>query len=296
MTNPYPDFLTQRISAPPYVLLDDQPYAGDNDPLSFEEIARDLSQLIRGSRSSTPLVLGIEAGWGAGKSTLMQRLARVLETDKAITTVWFNAWTAGQGDALEGLVKSVLDRLDRRILRRAARNERLLSWARALGLVAADWLKLGSLVNTLWREVSIDPKARNEMRDLVGKSMHEWANVRGELGPERLLVVFVDDLDRCGPVNVLQVFEAIKLYLDAPGLVFVVGYDRDILSDAILGAKQYSDAVASHQYLEKIVQIVYRLPSVSDDSAHRLLTLYLENAGTSALFDSSARALTRTVQ
>jgi hypothetical protein len=186
----------------------------------------------------------------------------------------------------------VLVKLDRNLLRRAARSERLLSWARTIGLVAADWLRLGSLVNTLWREVSVDPKARNEMRELVVKSMHQWANVRAELGPERLLVVFVDDLDRCPPGNVLQVFEAIKLYLDAPGLVFVVGYDRDVVSDAILNFKHYSDAVTSHHYLEKIIQLVYRLPEVSDEAADALLDMYLGTSGTADLFDRSARSLT----
>jgi hypothetical protein len=273
-------------------LLDDQPYPGDEDPLGFDQIARDLAELVLASRASTPLAVGIESGWGMGKSTLMRRLERVLAADDDVTTVWFNAWTADQGSALEGLVKSVLDRLDRNILRRAARNERLLSWARALALVLADWLKLGSLVNTLWTQVSIDPKARNEMRELVVRSMGEWANVRAEVGPERLLVVFVDDLDRCSPVNVFQVFEAIKLYLDAPGLVFIVGYDRDVVSDAILDVKQYSDAVTSHHYLEKIVQLVYRLPSVSDEAAQRILSLYLERSATDALFDAPVRTLT----
>lgn len=275
-----------------FTLLDDQPYPGEEDPLGFDQIARDLAGLIRASRNSTPLTLGIESGWGMGKSTLMRRLERVLADDDHVKTVWFNSWTADQGDALEGLVKSVLDKLDRNILRRAARNERLLTWARALTLLVADWLKLGSLVNTLWREVSRDPKARNDVRDLVIKSMREWANVRAELGPERLLVVFVDDLDRCPPTNVLQVFEAIKLYLDAPGLVFVVGYDRDVVSDAILNVKQYSDGVTSHHYLEKIVQLAYRLPSVSDDAANQLLNVYLESSATANLFDRSARALT----
>ena len=227
-----------------------------------------------------------------GKSTLMRQLQDVLSDNDHIETVWFNAWTADEGNALEGLVKSVLYKLDRSILRRAARNDRLVSWARALGLVAVEWLRLGSLVNALWREVSVDPKARNDLRELVVTSVREWANVRSDIGSERLLVVFVDDLDRCSPGNVLQIFEAMKLYLDAPGLVFVVGYDRGVVSDAILDVKEYSSAVTSHQYLEKIVQLVYRLPEIGDGHIDRLLEVYLRASGTHALFDRSVRALT----
>lgn len=276
-----------------FTLLDDQPYApSEQDPLGFHQIAEDLAALIRVSRASTPLALGVESGWGMGKSTLMRRVRAVLKTDPEIETVWFNAWTAEEGTALEGLVKSVLNELDDNFLRRAARNKKLLSWARVAVLVIADWLKLGSLVNTLWKEVAVDPKARNEMQKIVTESMREWAGMRADLGPQRLLVVFVDDLDRCPPANVLQVFEAIKLYLDAPGLVFVIGYDRDVVSDAILDVKQYSESITSHHYLEKIVQLVFRLPSVSDQAATALLDVYLEASGTAELFDESARSLT----
>jgi len=281
------------MPTPAFRLLDDQPYyPGADDPLGFQGVAADLADLIRASRASTPLALGVESGWGMGKSTLMRRIQGVLDGDEDVTTVWFNAWTASQGEAIEGLVKSVLDKLDRNILRRAARNEKLVNWGRALGLVLADWLRLGSVVNALWHDLSVDPKARNEIKGLVVRSMVEWSRMRTELGPKRLLVVFVDDLDRCSPVNVFQVFEAVKLYLDAPGLVFVVGYDRDVVSDAVLEVKRYSDAVTSHHYVEKIIQLVYRLPSVGDDASEALLDLYLHASGTSDLFDRPARSLT----
>jgi hypothetical protein len=280
------------VSSVPFTLLDDQPYEKADDPLDFQRIAHELADLIRASHGSTPLALGVESGWGMGKSTLMNRLRDDLAADEEhVTTVWFNAWTAKEGEALEGLVKSVLDKLDHNILRKAARNEKLITWVRALGLVVADWLKLGSLLDTLWREVGIDPKTRNEVNRLVVTSMSEWTKMRDDKGPSRLLVVFVDDLDRCPPANVLQVFEAIKLYLDAPGLVFVIGYDRDVVSDAVLNFKQYSDAVKSYHYVEKIIQLVYRLPSISDKGAEALLTLYLGASGTTELFDEPGRSL-----
>ena len=52
-----------------------------------------------------------------------------------------------------------------------------------------------------------------------------------------LLVVFVDDLDHCSPENVAWVLEAIRLYLDAPGLVFVISCDPDVVGDALVTAR-----------------------------------------------------------
>jgi hypothetical protein len=247
-----PEQLGRPIRA--FTLLDDQPYTGDGDPLGFEGIAKSLAGLVVASRRATPFTLGIEAGWGTGKSTLMQRVKRVLDLDPQVSTVWFNAWTSNEGSAL-------------------------------------GWLRIGSIADALWKEVAGDPKARNEIHALMEDAIERWAASNDGVPEERLLVVFVDDLDRCSPRNVLQIFEAVKLYLDVPRLVFVIGYDPDVVSDAVLNMKQYSQAITSHQYVEKIVQIVYRIPGIGDAGSHDLMDIYLEGSGTRDLFDDSVITL-----
>jgi hypothetical protein len=273
------------------VLLGDQPHADGDDPLEFDRIAESLSTLILSSQASTPFTLGIEAGWGKGKSTLMRKLERSLAAEPQVSTVWFNAWTSEQGTALEGLIKAVLDALDPSLLRRTARNKRLMSWLRIVATTIAGWLKLGTIANAIWDEIAVDPKARNDMRDLMVDVMREWSDRRPPGTASRLLLVFIDDLDRCAPASVLQVFEAIKLYLDAPGFVFIIGYDRDVVSDVILDVKHYTDSQSSHHYLEKVVQIVYRVPEPGDAGVGRLIDLYLDSSRTEALFDAAARSL-----
>ncbi|MEM7454691.1 MAG: leucine-rich repeat domain-containing protein [Planctomycetota bacterium] len=47
------------------------------------------------------------------------------------------------------------------------------------------------------------------------------------------MVIFIDDLDRCLPEVTLEVLEALKLYLNIPQLIFVVGLDRAVV-DAVV--------------------------------------------------------------
>jgi CheY-like chemotaxis protein len=82
-----------------------------------------------------------------------------------------------------------------------------------------------------------------------------------------------------------------KLYLDASGMVFVIGFDKDIVSDAILHEKQYSKSVTSRQYLEKLIQINYRIPAPTDTQSAALMTAYMSDSNTAALFDESAQSL-----
>jgi CheY-like chemotaxis protein len=267
-----------------FVLLGDQPHAGGEDPLGFDRVARELADLILGSRGSTPFTLGIEAPWGMGKSTLMARLCEILAEGDGIRPVRFNAWTAddGEGRALEGLVKAVLEELDPGVLRRTLRNERLMRGLRAALSAVAGFFGFGNVVDTFWRQIESDPRARNDLRRLVAQAVAEW---RGKHGGERLLCVFADDLDRCSPRGVLDVFEAMKLYLDVPGIVFVVGYDQDIVSELVLKEKGYSSAaIASRDYLEKFIQIVYRIPRSVSERSDALFKSLLEASGTADLF------------
>jgi len=227
-----------------FSLLSDQPSVEGVDPLGFDEVADELAQLVRRSRASTPFALGIEGAWGSGKSTLMERLRRRLEADPTIETVTFNAWTAAHDDVAEGLVKTVLDQLDRSAVRRALRTKQLIGGLRVAVDVAAGWLHVGSIVDLFWRETAIRPETRNRMRELVAQAVREWASKRTtSLGKGRLLCVVIDDLDRCSPPAAMEVLEAVKLYLNVPGVVFVIGYDQTIVSDLVLkycgsGSKQ----------------------------------------------------------
>jgi formylglycine-generating enzyme required for sulfatase activity len=85
-----------------------------------------------------------------------------------------------------------------------------------------------------------------------------------------VLVVFVDDLDRCLPDKAVEVLEAIKLFFDVEGCIFVLGIDREVVERGIrIKYKDYELAeeggappISGARYLEKIVQIPFQLPPI----------------------------------
>ena len=85
------------------------------------------------------------------------------------------------------------------------------------------------------------------------------------IGATRTLFVFVDDLDRCLPEDAVAALEAIKLFLDLPGCVFILGMDRVVVEQGI--RQRYKDFVLDtaepfkpREYLDKIIQIPFSLP------------------------------------
>jgi predicted KAP-like P-loop ATPase len=80
------------------------------------------------------------------------------------------------------------------------------------------------------------------------------------------LVVLVDDLDRCLPSAVIDILEAVKLFLFVPGTVFIIATDEAMIEYAV--RRHYPDLPVSQadytkHYLEKLIQIPIRLPSLN---------------------------------
>jgi formylglycine-generating enzyme required for sulfatase activity len=84
--------------------------------------------------------------------------------------------------------------------------------------------------------------------------------LRREGRKPRRLVVFVDDLDRCLPEKAIQVLEAIKLFLDVKGCMFVLGLDAKAIENAV--RTRYRGEVKPREYLEKIIQLPFILPLI----------------------------------
>jgi formylglycine-generating enzyme required for sulfatase activity len=81
------------------------------------------------------------------------------------------------------------------------------------------------------------------------------------------LAVFVDDLDRCLPDKAVEVLEAVKLFLDVPGCVFVLGIARQVIEEGIrVRYADYQAELDGAQYLEKIIQIPFALPPIAPEA------------------------------
>src|SRR5690606_19267236 len=84
----------------------------------------------------------------------------------------------------------------------------------------------------------------------------------GKLGVKRV-VVFIDDLDRCQSAKIIETFETIKLFLNIPECTFVLGVDDMKIRQAIIETYRVGDqteAAFSDDYLEKIIQLPFRIP------------------------------------
>ena len=102
---------------------------------------------------------------------------------------------------------------------------------------------------------------------------HDLEDLQKNLKGDRILVV-IDDLDRCEPDKAVEVLQAINLLLTFESFIVCLGIDARVITRAI--ERHYEDLLAEsgasgYEYLEKIVQIPFRIPDPSDDDVMRFL-------------------------
>ena len=96
----------------------------------------------------------------------------------------------------------------------------------------------------------------------------------------RSVIVYIDDLDRCEPSRIIQCLEAVKLFVNVKRTAFVIGADERIIEHAI--EERYNHKIEKKtisspysDYMEKLIQLPYRIPRLSYSEQETYITLLL---------------------
>jgi len=97
------------------------------------------------------------------------------------------------------------------------------------------------------------------------------------------LVVLIDDLDRCLPDTAIETLEAIRLFVFTSRTAFVVAADEAMIEYAVrkhfpdlpdtTGPRDYA-----RNYLEKLIQVPFRIPALGETETRIYVTLLLIGA------------------
>ena len=123
-------------------------------------------------------------------------------------------------------------------------------------------------VTTERGQPSSDEQYEDRFHDLVAAVATE----------KKRLVVFIDELDRCAPDQVVEVLATMRAFLDEPGCVFVVAADQQVLERALTKKAPNTTPLdpdnpyysTGTEYLDKVFQHQIAIPPVR----HRSLTAF----------------------
>lgn len=276
--------------------------------LGFNEQAQALERIIINSQPQ--FAIGIFGAWGSGKTTLMNALNRRLAEKQAIVAD-FCAWRyEREPHVLVPLLDTLRLSMEEWIERHGEKQpkttkDKIKDTANIIGRVATA-LVAGTTTKIAFAgfDLTVDgskalAKAKELGEDLEAASKgpleaslllpdgprslyhHTFMVLKAafaeiiKLAPHLRFVVFVDDLDRCLPKSMVESLEAIKLFFDLQGFVFVVGIDREIVQNAIEARYENTKPDPAHprgvEYLKKIFQVPFNLPLIRRPQLNELI-------------------------
>jgi hypothetical protein len=244
-------------SLPAAWIVSDEP--ASTAALGFQEYAAALADTIRRGGPDR-FTIGIYGPWGSGKSTLLGAIRQQLAHDDRVIIADFDAWRYAKVDQIVVPLLHAVHRAARE------KGQALLeeNLRRALeALVFSLSFKVGgtgldaTTVRSVWKESGLPA-----LDAAFAAPFSALRDIPQSLNGHRV-VVLIDDLDRCSPANVVGLLEAVSVVMDIEGFVFVLALDFEVLTDAIKLA--FPHMQHPHEFVDKIVQIPFRVPPIDID-------------------------------
>lgn len=221
------------------------------DLLDFDYLTGITKAIIMNDDLS-PSTIGMYGDWGSGKSSLMEMTMKELETNNDYLCLKFNGWLfEGYEDAKTALIGTILDEINKKKKLTTKAKETIKRLYKKIDLIklasrgvkyGIDFAITGGIgiiaditLNTLLdkvqknateitedniKEILKTTFTNSEIRANLKSFQVDFAELLEKTKIKRL-VVFIDDLDRCNTDTILETFEAIRLFLFAPGTSFI---------------------------------------------------------------------------
>lgn len=261
-TGAHQDYLDFAKRKPELAILSDHPLRDDEcsgETFDLRWKVGPVYDIIRHAHTKTPMAILITGGWGTGKTSAMRWLHSLLDVwnksvesdDFRIHPVWFYPWKYdSKQDVWRGLIwEAIMGTIDIRgatleEVRYAAERLGPYLGRSFLNTLASIRLKHETSIAVNGKDFDLTELGRTitalqDVTDLERAHLSDFENelkswVKKVLHPHERMVIFIDDLDRCMPEIMLQVIQAMHLYLNIENLIFVVGVDRKVVERLVV--------------------------------------------------------------
>lgn len=128
----------------------------------------------------------------------------------------------------------------------------------------------------------LKPDDSKRLTEEIGEFRKAFRELLNKAGVDQL-VVLIDDLDRCLPEVAIETLEAVRLFVFTEHTAFVVAADEAMIEYSVrkhfpelpdtTGPRDYA-----RNYLEKLIQVPFRIPSLGETETRIYVTLLLVGA------------------
>lgn len=236
-------FIKRKPFALPQIegfICDEPIETSQEDSLKRSEFAQILAQKLLNTQSKhQSFAMGILSSWGFGKTSFLNLIKEELKRYGTIC-IDFSPWIYGKD---HNLIQEFFSEVGKHLQKYADTLPRdMMEYAQILEKSeSTSWLSV---------LLSLGNSGKNlKQQSLLLKRSLQKVNLP--------IVAFIDDLDRLGGNEIMEVLKLIRNAANFPEIKFIAAYDRAYLVEAI----KQQNIVSANYYLEKIFQVEYTLPA-----------------------------------
>lgn len=263
----------------------------EQDLIGRASFAERLADILKSAEGSEPLVIGLYGSWESGKTSVINLVDNELsrkagDGETVVSVVRFEPWNCltveqllGQffkevGDALnkDAHGDKLRDRLRRKLLcKRPEVFDAFTDYFEALLTTAGDAASLAGVPLAGVAAPAFGKHLASRLKksaDRVGSISAKKQALEKELFKfGGRVVVIIDDIDRVPNDQVRMVFQLVASLAKLPKINYLLSFDEEVVTRALSEVQKCDGA----EYLEKVIQVPVRLPSVSSGDLGRIL-------------------------
>ncbi|MUH00185.1 AAA family ATPase [Scytonema sp. UIC 10036] len=237
----------------------------EQDRLGYASFAKHLADSICKMHFPEGFAIAVYGSWNSGKSTLLNFVVHYLKQkpeDEQPIIVPFNPWLfSGYQDITRRFFDQLQDVLSAVTAVPKGLKERIADVAKAIAEIPLPYAQAGKAVATL---VDDKQKEASELKEDVEDTLTQQ---------HRRIVITIDDIDRLCAEDIQQLFRLLKAVPNFTNVVYLLVCDKK----SIIKSLADSGGTSGEEYLDRIIQMAFELPSPDKTSLRRLLFEKLDN-------------------
>lgn len=262
----------------------------EGDVLDNNLYAKGLVAFLKDAE--TPITIGVQGGWGSGKTSLINMMKKQLDEEGETITILINAWehslfqtgisnasvaTSLLGDIIQSISDIIIEKSDEKFISHEVKKKALAETSilkktiftaiGAIKLGGATAAKLFGGIEVSDQDLKLpeEEKSTSSIIKSLKRNINNSVKVVCDDNTNRYkkFVIFIDDLDRVHPSIAIEILDILKNVFDVKNCVFVLAIDYDIVVKGLeskFGKKTKENEREFRQYFDKIIQIPFGMP------------------------------------
>lgn len=244
----------------------------------LEKVSQGLTKLFEIEANGKPLVVTLDAPWGIGKTTFIDMWGQSLLNQKKLA-IKFDAWKSDYTDyPLMALIIQLTSQLESQGVKKAQIKKITETGKKLCAALLPGLAKFGvnwglsiikadgafeQFIKDMYESLqdNIDQQINEEFSSYETKvnTLNDFKQLLKSIAKEKVIFLFIDELDRCKPSFAINTLEVIKHIFDIDNICCILSTNVSSLAKVI--SKNYGyDIDEAKEYLERFYDIPIKLP------------------------------------